>query len=149
LPKELPAWFTQYDKDGDGQIGLYEWKATGQPLETFLKMDRNGDGFLTIEEVLRYEADQKKANGALASNSSGSTPGGFNGTPGAFGGPGGFAPPGGNFSGPPQGGNFSGPQGNFGPGGGRGDFRQRGQGRQGGGGGQDGPGRRGGRQGGG
>src|SRR4029077_19703605 len=28
-PKELPAWFAQYDTDRDGQIGLYEWRVTG------------------------------------------------------------------------------------------------------------------------
>jgi Ca2+-binding EF-hand superfamily protein len=61
LPKELPAWFEQYDTDKDGQIGLYEWKATGRSLEEFNQIDRNGDGFLTVDEVLRYE----RINGRL------------------------------------------------------------------------------------
>lgn len=136
LPKELPPWFTQYDKDGDGQIGLYEWKTTGLPLKQFTDMDRNGDGFVTVEEVLRYEAEQNKARGGNGTMVAGTMPGGFRGS-------------GGNFSGPPPGGNFSGPQGNAGPGNARGDFRQRGQGRQGGGQDSGGGGRRGGRQGGG
>jgi Ca2+-binding EF-hand superfamily protein len=53
LPPNLPAWFAQYDTDGDGQVGLYEWMAAGQSAAEFEKMDRNGDGFLTVEEVLR------------------------------------------------------------------------------------------------
>jgi Ca2+-binding EF-hand superfamily protein len=52
LPAGLPDWFRQYDTDGDGQIGLYEWKAAGQPIAKFLAMDNNGDGFLTPDEVL-------------------------------------------------------------------------------------------------
>jgi Ca2+-binding EF-hand superfamily protein len=53
LPKELPAWFAQLDTDGDGQIGVYEWKNSGRSMREFEAMDRNGDGFLTIDEVLR------------------------------------------------------------------------------------------------
>src|SRR5207302_4481954 len=33
LPKELPVWFEQYDTDKDGQIGLYEWKASGKSIQ--------------------------------------------------------------------------------------------------------------------
>jgi hypothetical protein len=60
LPKELPPWFAQDDKDGDGQIGLYEWLAARQPLAQFEAMDRNKDGFLTAEEVLYYAKHQPK-----------------------------------------------------------------------------------------
>jgi hypothetical protein len=63
LPKELPAWFTQLDTDKDGQIGLYEWRAAGRPIAEFMKIDRNGDGFLTVEEVLRYVAQAKNGGG--------------------------------------------------------------------------------------
>jgi hypothetical protein len=114
LPKELPPWFAQYDKDGDGQIGLYEWKATGQPLKDFLAMDLNGDGFLTVEEVLHYQAEQNKrsgGNGVTPGN--GTSPGG----PGSFGGPqGGFGGPPGGFRGGPPGGFRGGPPGGFGGG---------------------------------
>jgi hypothetical protein len=55
LPKELPAWFREADTDGDAQIGLYEWRAKGWPIEQFRQMDRNNDGFLTVDEVLRAQ----------------------------------------------------------------------------------------------
>jgi Ca2+-binding EF-hand superfamily protein len=109
LPKELPAWFAQYDTDGDGQIGLYEWKKTGEPLARFQEIDRNGDGFLTVEEVLAWQASQNKAKGGtvVAGGPSPGNPGmgrgGFNGPGGGFNGP-----PGGNgnrWNGPPGGNN--------------------------------------------
>jgi hypothetical protein len=53
LPKGLPAWFQKMDTDNDGQIGLYEWTKAGRPVDDFLKLDRNADGFLTIQEVMR------------------------------------------------------------------------------------------------
>jgi hypothetical protein len=52
LPKGLPDWFVRLDTDKDGQIGLYEWKEAGRSLEEFRKLDRNGDGFITVEEAL-------------------------------------------------------------------------------------------------
>ena len=50
--------FQQLDTDQDGQIGLYEWRTSGRPIDEFEKYDRNGDGFLTIEEVLYDETAQ-------------------------------------------------------------------------------------------
>jgi hypothetical protein len=61
LPKGLPAWFAQLDTDRDGQVGLYEWKAAGKPISAFLAMDANGDGFLTVEEVLRFEKHKTRS----------------------------------------------------------------------------------------
>src|SRR5207253_1806914 len=80
LPKELPAWFRQIDTDGDAQIGLYEWKTSGRAIEEFVRMDRNGDGFLTVDEVLYYEA---KRNGGAGSTVVAAAPGGL---PSGFGG---------------------------------------------------------------
>jgi Ca2+-binding EF-hand superfamily protein len=68
LPKELPSWFKELDTDGDAQIGLYEWKASKRPIEEFMKMDRNGDGFLTVAEVLRYQGLNSPKNGSPGSN---------------------------------------------------------------------------------
>jgi hypothetical protein len=65
LPRELPGWFREVDADGDAQVGLYEWRAAGRPVDEFLKMDLNGDGFLTVDEVLRY---QRQAGGAAAAS---------------------------------------------------------------------------------
>jgi len=64
LPPGLPAWFEQLDTDHDAQIGLYEWKVSGRPIEEFVNMDRNGDGFLTVEEVLYFT----KGSGSPAPN---------------------------------------------------------------------------------
>src|SRR5581483_6848272 len=30
-PSALPRWFEQLDTDGDGQVGLYEWREGGHP----------------------------------------------------------------------------------------------------------------------
>jgi Ca2+-binding EF-hand superfamily protein len=132
LPKDLPGWFKQLDLDGDGQIGLYEWRRAGKSVEEFMAMDRNGDGFLTVEEVLYAQALAKSSNKSgdnqvVVSYSPGNngqamdngSPGGGpqqgfgpgNGFPGKFGGKGQFGGRGGNgpggnqfAGGPPQGG---------------------------------------------
>jgi Ca2+-binding EF-hand superfamily protein len=51
MPSGIPSWFTENDKDGDGQVELHEW-ATDK-LDEFNKNDRNGDGIITIEEAMR------------------------------------------------------------------------------------------------
>jgi hypothetical protein len=117
LPKDLPPWFVQLDSDRDGQIGLYEWKRGNMDLNLFMEIDANSDGFLTVEEVLRWQKMQIAKKKAQANNPAGAedddpdappsdkpatTPSpGFN--RGNFGGPGGNR---GNFGGP------SGPGGN-------------------------------------
>jgi Ca2+-binding EF-hand superfamily protein len=99
LPKELPSWFREIDTDSDAQLGLYEWKNSGRSLDEFRRMDRNGDGFLTVSEVIRHQDALAKNNpstggpdGALASNASPGNSFGRGGGPGRggwFGAPGG------------------------------------------------------------
>jgi Ca2+-binding EF-hand superfamily protein len=69
LPEGLPDWFAKYDTDGDGQVGLYEWRKGGKPIAEFQLMDRNGDGLLTAEEVLWYYKLQAAKNGGNPSGS--------------------------------------------------------------------------------
>jgi hypothetical protein len=54
LPDGLPTWFYELDYDGDGQVGLYEWRRSGKSIAEFQAMDRNDDGLLTAEEVIYY-----------------------------------------------------------------------------------------------
>jgi EF hand domain-containing protein len=71
LPKDLPAWFKSLDTDGDGQVSLFEWRSGGKSIEEFQRMDRNGDGFLTIAEVLYYHNGKNNLNGvAVVANPS-------------------------------------------------------------------------------
>jgi Ca2+-binding EF-hand superfamily protein len=67
LPKDIPEWFIQMDRNGDndGQVGLYEWRKSTRPLEEFYALDLNGDGFITAEEYLRWKAKNapKRAEG--------------------------------------------------------------------------------------
>ncbi|HZT81297.1 MAG TPA: hypothetical protein VFA26_13800, partial [Gemmataceae bacterium] len=55
MPREVPQWFRDIDGNGDkdGQVALWEWKQAGRAVDDFLAMDRNGDGFITVEELLR------------------------------------------------------------------------------------------------
>ena len=43
--------FRAMDTENDAQIALYEWKDAGGSVEEFRKLDRNGDGFLTPDEL--------------------------------------------------------------------------------------------------
>jgi EF hand len=119
LPKELPPWFAQLDEDKDGQVGLYEWKKAGRPLNEFQAIDLNGDGFITVEEALRYGKAQGK-------NIASAAPGAGVGATPTFGGPPGMGgPP--SFGGPPSMGSspsFNGPPPGGPPGPGS-DFRRR------------------------
>ena len=45
----LPKEFASLDKNGDGQIGMYEWERS--KYAEFIKLDKNGDGFLTAQEL--------------------------------------------------------------------------------------------------
>ncbi len=51
LPAGLPAWFAERDQDKDGQVGMFEWPK--DELDEFAKADRNGDGYITPEELVK------------------------------------------------------------------------------------------------
>ena len=57
MKPNLPDWFTRFDLDRDGQVGLYEWKKMKGPTADFLAMDRNHDGFVTADELLAPSSD--------------------------------------------------------------------------------------------
>ena len=52
LPKGLPTWFKELDKNQEGQVSLQDWLRDGRSREDFRHYDRNGDGFITPDEVL-------------------------------------------------------------------------------------------------
>jgi len=51
----LPAWFVQRDLNGDGQLSLIEFAPTlsQKGIADFGKLDKNGDGFITPDEIPR------------------------------------------------------------------------------------------------
>jgi hypothetical protein len=61
VPFGLPSWFMEYDgsttikKDNkaDGQVALYEWPDS-RTIKEFQEIDRNSDGFITVDEALRF-----------------------------------------------------------------------------------------------
>jgi Ca2+-binding EF-hand superfamily protein len=49
VPSGIPAWFTKMDRNGDGDVSLREFVG---PIELFRKLDRNGDGLISAEEAI-------------------------------------------------------------------------------------------------
>ena len=58
----LPSEYLARDKNGDGQIGLYEWDRA--KYAEFAKLDKNGDGFLTAAELLSKNSPSVKRGGS-------------------------------------------------------------------------------------
>lgn len=53
--KDLPNWFLEKDRDGDGQISMSEFAAlwTEDLASQFTSFDANGDGVITLAECLK------------------------------------------------------------------------------------------------
>lgn len=64
VTKVLPEDYRSKDKNGDGQIGLYEWDRSA--FAKFYELDRNGDGLLTADELI---AATKKPSSSKSSGS--------------------------------------------------------------------------------
>ncbi|MCI0464863.1 MAG: hypothetical protein L0Z62_48700 [Gemmataceae bacterium] len=62
LPEGLPSWFKELDTNKDAQVSLMEWLTAKKPPADFIRMDRNDDGLLTIEEALRYQRTTQTAS---------------------------------------------------------------------------------------
>ena len=45
---ELPAWFLKMDRNGDGDVSLREFLG---PIELFRRLDRDGDGLISPAEA--------------------------------------------------------------------------------------------------
>jgi hypothetical protein len=61
LPKGLPDWFTNRDKDQDGQVPMAEYAQlwSNRMAEEFEKYDLNGDGIITAAEALAFEKKKR------------------------------------------------------------------------------------------
>jgi Ca2+-binding EF-hand superfamily protein len=51
LPANIPSWFSENDKNHDGEIGMHEWPR--ERMDEFTKYDINHDGIITSDEAMR------------------------------------------------------------------------------------------------
>lgn len=72
LTVDLPTKFSEVDRNGDGQIGLYEWDRA--KFKEFFALDQNNDGFLTPRELTSGNPVTPTPRTTLASTSRTSSP---------------------------------------------------------------------------
>ena len=72
VTKVLPEDYRSKDKNGDGQIGLYEWDRSA--FAKFYELDRNGDGLLTADELIAATKKTSSSSKSSGSKSSAATP---------------------------------------------------------------------------
>lgn len=73
LPSGVPQWFTDRDRDGDGQVQMSEYTDlwTDSLAEEFAGFDDNGDGIITPKEVMTAtDLGAVPGSGGTASSSS-------------------------------------------------------------------------------
>lgn len=56
-----PLWFHKMDRNGDGELSLREWLGS---KEDFGRIDTNGDGIITVEEAERADAEFRSQRNA-------------------------------------------------------------------------------------
>jgi Ca2+-binding EF-hand superfamily protein len=53
-----PAWFQKMDRNKDGDVSRREFLGS---LEEFKLIDEDGDGLISVDEAIRFEAKRKAA----------------------------------------------------------------------------------------
>jgi hypothetical protein len=59
-PARGPAWFRKMDVNGDGDVSPREWLGT---KEEFKRIDKDGDGLISLEEAEAYDAEMRAKQG--------------------------------------------------------------------------------------
>ena len=80
MPEGIPAWFTDRDKDNDGQLTLFEY-ANGQPITEamvgeFEWLDLNNDGIATLAECYSAIRTKEEMERKALEEQGGAVPGG-------------------------------------------------------------------------